>query len=106
VVRRNLGAELCDQLCDTLRSSLLYALEHREEAGEWACQHGRGMDGGCGEEHISLFANQDSVHMPEDVRMGLCDMFHLLEEVGISTTIPELDIVEGKRTSFPGRARC
>jgi len=97
LVRRDLGMERSNELCDLIRQSLLYALNHEDEAVAWACQFGRGEEGGCGKQHISMFANEDSVLLPQDVRDALEYMMQVVHAMGIADTIPELDYVDGSQ---------
>jgi hypothetical protein len=42
-----------------------------------------------------MFANEDSVRMPADVRQGLRVLFAQLVDMGLSAEVPPLDIIEG-----------
>jgi 1,4-dihydroxy-6-naphthoate synthase len=95
VVSRRLDLASTNSLCDLLREGLVYALEHRDEAQRWACRFGRGEAAGCGAQHISMFANADSVHLADDVRMALGALFPLLKELGLADSLPEIEIVDG-----------
>ncbi len=95
VIKRDLGEDKSNMLCDLIRSSLVYALENVDAATEWACRFGRGQEGDCGKQHISMFANQDSVMLPPDVRIGLAQVFELSQALGITDLTPELDIIDG-----------
>ncbi len=100
VVARHFDDSLMQDICDCLRDSLSYALTHREEALAWATKFGRGQEGDCGKTHIEMFANADSVMMPPDVRQGLKELYPLVMQHGIATTIPPLDIVDGSEASL------
>jgi len=95
VVNRNLGESLMQDVADVIRESLCYAQTHREEALTWATRFGRGEEGDCGEQHIEMFANIDSIMMPEDVRTGLRVLFPLVMNMGITDSVPPIDIVDG-----------
>ncbi len=47
VVRRDLGKPLMERLCDVIRASLHFGLDHREDALAWASRYGRGDTGQC-----------------------------------------------------------
>lgn len=87
-------------LADCIRESLCYALTHRKEALAWATRFGRGEEGDCGEQHIEMFANADSVMMPADVRTGLRVLLPLLMGFGIADSVPPIDIVDGSRKTL------
>lgn len=95
LIRRDLGIESSNQICDEIRKSLLYALKNPNESLKWACQFGRGSEGQCGKEHISMFANADSVLMPQDVRDALKHMMRVVKAMGICEKIPRLDFIDG-----------
>ncbi len=97
VVSRSLDDSLMQEVADCIRESLCHALTHRSEALAWATRFGRGEDGDCGEQHIEMFANVDSVMMPEDVRTGLRVLFPLLMGFGIADQVPPIDIVDGSQ---------
>jgi hypothetical protein len=42
-----------------------------------------------------MFANQDSLRMPEDVRTALGVLLTQVADLGYSETVPALDIIEG-----------
>jgi len=100
VVNRELDESLMQDVTDVIRESLCYALTHREEALAWATRFGRGEDGDCGEQHVEMFANIDSVMMPEDVRTGLRVLLPLVMGLGISETVPPIDIVDGSQSTL------
>lgn len=100
VINRELDESLMQDVADVIRESLCYALTHREEALTWATRFGRGEEGDCGEQHIEMFANIDSVMMPEDVRTGLRVLFPLVMGMGIADSVPPIDIVDGTQATL------
>ncbi len=95
IINRQLPNRLKSMLCDSIRESLCYSLTHRQEALEWAKSFGRGSEANCGEEHIEMFANLDSVMMQDDVRESLRFLYQVLVKQKLSNTIPPLDIIDG-----------
>ncbi len=95
IIGRHLDESLKKIINDAIRDSLGYALTHKEEALAWATSFGRGVQADCGEEHIEMFANIDSVMMPTDVREALGYLYNLMTQQGLAMTIPPLDIVDG-----------
>jgi 1,4-dihydroxy-6-naphthoate synthase len=95
VIRRDLGASAMQRICAVLRRSLRHALEHPSEALSRVCRYGRGPEGQCTDQFVSMFANEDSVCLPDDVRMSLRVLLAQSVDLGLSDTIPILDIVEG-----------
>jgi 1,4-dihydroxy-6-naphthoate synthase len=95
VIRRDLGGETMEQLCDLLRRSLQYAVTWRDEALAWVSQFGRGVEGQCTGRFVSMFANDDSLRLPGDVRRALPLLFSQVVRLGLADRLPELDVIEG-----------
>jgi 1,4-dihydroxy-6-naphthoate synthase len=57
LVRRDLGAEKIRKLGALLKASIRYALDHREEALNYALQFGRGLDPQQGDRFVSMYVN-------------------------------------------------
>lgn len=95
VVRRNLGMPSMHAICGALRRSLRYGLEHAADTLSRVSRFGRGPAGQCTEEFVTMFANQDSLRMPSDVRVALRILFKQVVDQGIGTKVPTLDIIEG-----------
>jgi 1,4-dihydroxy-6-naphthoate synthase len=99
VARRDLGRPALERICASIRASLEYALGHRREALEWVSHFGRGQAGKCTEPFVEMFANDDSLRMPEDVREALGLLLKAAVDLGVGTKVPKLDIIEGSSRS-------
>jgi 1,4-dihydroxy-6-naphthoate synthase len=99
VVRRDLGEPAMQQICTAIRRSLLYGLAHRKDALAWVGQFGRPGAEPATERFVGMFANDDSVRMPADVRMALRVLFCQVVDQGLSAAVPNIDIVEGGRSA-------
>jgi 1,4-dihydroxy-6-naphthoate synthase len=95
VARRDLGAAELECVCAAIRRSLRHALSHRTDTLTRVGSYGRGPDGGCTEQFVSMFANQDSLNMPGDVRAALRVLFCQVVDLGLAATVPQVDIIEG-----------
>jgi 1,4-dihydroxy-6-naphthoate synthase len=95
VIRRDLGRPTMERICTAIRSSLLHARKYPEAAMARVSRFGRGPEGGCTEQFVSMFANEDSANMPLDVRNALPVLFRQLKTMGLAAKMPSLDIVEG-----------
>jgi 1,4-dihydroxy-6-naphthoate synthase len=95
VIRRDLGLAAMQQIGEAIRGSLRYGLDHFDETLARVCRFGRGSDGACTEQFVSMFANQDSLQMPEDVRTALGVLLTQVVDLGYGETVPALDIIEG-----------
>jgi 1,4-dihydroxy-6-naphthoate synthase len=98
VIRRDLGRPTQERICAAIRRSLRHGQDHRDEALAWVSRFGRGPEGRCTDRFVEMFANADSVRMPADVRRGLRLLLGQVAAHGIASSVPPLDIIEGKQT--------
>jgi 1,4-dihydroxy-6-naphthoate synthase len=103
VIRRDLGRPIMERICTAIRRSLQFALEHSDEVLPRVSRLGRGPEGQCTEQFVAMFANDDSVRMPPDVRTALRVLFCQVADIGLSHSVPPIDIIEG--TSWDSLAR-
>jgi 1,4-dihydroxy-6-naphthoate synthase len=87
VIRRGLGPPVVAQVSDVLRRSIRWAVENRaqlvtalaaEERGDPALTDPRLVD-----HYLSLYANADTAHMPEDARRGIEALFSRASAAGL-----------------------
>jgi 1,4-dihydroxy-6-naphthoate synthase len=95
VIRRDLGQAAMQRICAAIRRSLEYALDHSDEVLNRVSRFGRGTAGQCTERFVAMFANADSVRMPPDVRTALRVLFCQVADLGLSPSVPDIDIIEG-----------
>jgi len=93
VIRRDLGAAM-PRIGTGIHHSLRYALAHAPEVLARVSRFGRGPSGGCTHQFVTMFANQDSLQMPADVRTALRVLFRQAVDQGMSACVPPLDIIE------------
>jgi 1,4-dihydroxy-6-naphthoate synthase len=96
VIRRDLGEQLMERMDELIRRSLVFASEHQKEALRWVAQFGRGVEGHCTERFVEMFANQDSLRMPDDVRQALPVLFAEAVAHEVGEAVPPLDIIESE----------
>lgn len=74
-VRRDLGAERMAAVSRILKSSIVYGLEHREEALRHAMQYARGLETATADQFVSMYVNDWTVDMgprgQESIRLFL-----------------------------------
>jgi 1,4-dihydroxy-6-naphthoate synthase len=104
VIRRDLGEPAMQRIGAALRRSLRYALEHPRAALARVSRFGRGAEGRCTNQFVAMFANEDSVHMPADVRQGLRVLLTQMVDLGLSDDIPAIDIIEGVSPALTPKA--
>lgn len=86
VVRTNLGPDLMRKIQRVLRDSIVYALDHREEAVEYAMKYGRDTPRDVIDRFIGMYVNDLTVDMG---RRGKDGLMHLYESAVASGFIEE-----------------
>lgn len=71
VIRRSLGDDVTRLVSKTLRSSILYSLEHREEALTYAMQFARGLDHFTADKFVSMYVNDWTVNYGKEGRRAV-----------------------------------
>ncbi|HEX3269743.1 MAG TPA: MqnA/MqnD/SBP family protein [Ktedonobacterales bacterium] len=64
-VRRDLGPETMAQLSRILKASIVYGLEHRQEALQHAMQYARGLETATADTFVGMYVNDWTVDMGE-----------------------------------------
>jgi 1,4-dihydroxy-6-naphthoate synthase len=76
-VRRDLGPETMAQLSRILKASIVYGLEHRQEALQHAMQYARGLETTTADTFVGMYVNDWTVDMgergKESIRLFLGD---------------------------------
>jgi 1,4-dihydroxy-6-naphthoate synthase len=91
VIRRDLGRSAMHDIASAIRQSLDYSMHYQDEAFAWLAK--LGFVSTCTEQFVSMFANDDSLHLPADAREGLSMLLRqVAEESGAG--VPPLDIVD------------
>jgi 1,4-dihydroxy-6-naphthoate synthase len=57
VIRRDLGPEMVAKVSRILHASIAYALDHRQEALDYALQYGRGLDRDKADTFVGMYVN-------------------------------------------------
>jgi 1,4-dihydroxy-6-naphthoate synthase len=71
VIRRDLGPEMVAKVSRILRASIVYALEHRDEALDYALQFGRGLDRAKADRFVGMYVNELTVEYGERGRRAV-----------------------------------
>lgn len=70
-VRRDLGADTIRALSELLRESIRYALDHREQALNYAAQFGRHLDAEQTDHFVSMYVNERTLDYGEEGRRAV-----------------------------------
>ena len=82
-LRRDLPAEIQTECCRLLRESIQYALEHREEALNYALQFARDLEPVLAEKFVGMYVNDHTVDAGDDVPRAAQKLLDLGYEAGL-----------------------
>jgi 1,4-dihydroxy-6-naphthoate synthase len=93
VVRRDLGPDLMRAATDGFRASIQDALDHEDEALEYALRFGRGLDKASGGRFVHMYVNDLTLDLGERGRAALRTLYERAVAIGAIPRRPELDVV-------------
>ncbi len=85
-VRRDLGPELMARVTGVLEASIRYALDHREQALEYAMQFGRGLEKDRADRFVEMYVNRSTLDFGPEGRSALQE---LLDRAWKARLIPD-----------------
>ena len=71
VVRKDLGDELIAKIARLLKESIQYALDHRQEALDYALKYARDLDPALADEFVGMYVNQRTVDYGPEGRQAV-----------------------------------
>jgi 1,4-dihydroxy-6-naphthoate synthase len=91
VIRKDLGTDTIRTVSRLLHDSIAYALEHRQEALDYALQFGRGLDRAKADRFVGMYVNELTLEYGDRGRLAVQ---RLLEEAWEKRLIPKQVVVE------------
>jgi 1,4-dihydroxy-6-naphthoate synthase len=82
-VRRDLGEQLIGAVSQDLRASIVYGLEHRQEALDHAMQYARGLDRTKADEFVGMYVNDYTVDYGDTGRRAVELLLERAADAGI-----------------------
>jgi 1,4-dihydroxy-6-naphthoate synthase len=82
-IRKDLGPELIAKVCKALRDSIQHALDHREEALEYAMQFARDLDTRDADKFVGMYVNERTLDYGDDGRLAVAKLLEMGHEKGI-----------------------
>lgn len=82
-IRRSLGDEVMLTTTNALRDSIQHALDHRDEALEYAMQFARDLDTNLANRFVGMYVNERTLDYGEDGRLAIRKLLELGYERGI-----------------------
>ncbi len=93
-IRRSLGAESHKIISKALRDSIQHALDHREQALEYAMQFARDLDNTTASRFVSMYVNERTLDYGADGRQAIRKLLDLGHERGVIPIAPRVDFVD------------
>ncbi len=93
VLRRNLQPEVARETCRLMRESIQYALDHREEALNYAMQFARDLEAPLAEKFVGMYVNHFTVDCGELVPKAAQKLLDMGYEAGLIPHRVELEFV-------------
>lgn len=93
-IRRSLGEEQHRIISQALRDSIQHALDHREQALEYAMQFARDLDATLANRFVSMYVNDRTLDYGADGREAIRKLLQVGHERGIITIKPKVDFVD------------
>ena len=98
-IRKDLGEETVTKVARLCKKSIAWALEHREEMMDALLAHEtRGdvkIDRALLDRYLAMYANADTLHLPDDARRGVGELFRRAHAAGLLAKEPRVEIVDG-----------
>jgi 5,8-dihydroxy-2-naphthoate synthase len=92
-IKRDLGPALITSCCNALRDSIQYALDHREEALQYAMQFARDLDVQQADKFVGMYVNERTLDYGKDGREAIVKLLDMGYERGIIPHKPNVDFV-------------
>ncbi|HUN63940.1 MAG TPA: MqnA/MqnD/SBP family protein [Candidatus Sulfotelmatobacter sp.] len=92
-VRRSLGPELGRQIAKTIRDSVAYGLEHREEALNYAMQFARDMDSDLADKFVGMYVNKWTLGYGEKGKKAVREFIERGTAAGLLPSPPEVEFL-------------
>ena len=94
VIRRDLPHDVALNVAAAIKSSIQYALDHREEALQYAMQFARDLDQQSADKFVGMYVNERTVDYGADGREAVSRLLQMGHKAGIIPHEAKLDWVE------------
>lgn len=93
-IKRDLGTDLMVQVCRTLKESIQYALDHREQALQYAMQFARDLEVQQADKFVGMYVNERTLDYGADGREAVTRLLDMGYNAGIIPHRPKIDWVD------------
>jgi len=94
VIRKNLGRDVMRKTTRLLRDSIVYGLEHREDALKYAMKFGRGIETPTADRFVGMYVNDFTVDMGRKGKDGLLALHRAATEAGLLEKVIPIEMVD------------
>jgi 1,4-dihydroxy-6-naphthoate synthase len=92
-VRRALGIDVSRKIALAIRDSVSYALEHREEALNYAMQFARDMETEVADQFVGMYVNKWTLGYGDKGRHAVRELLRMGAEAGLVPAAGEIDFI-------------
>ena len=92
-VRRALGIDVSRRIAQAIRDSVSYALEHREEALNYAMQFARDMETEVADQFVGMYVNRWTLGYGDKGRHAVRELLRMGAEAGLVPAAGEIDFI-------------
>jgi len=93
-IRKDLGSDAIADVNRLLKQSIQYAIEHRQEALDYALGFGRGLDPGKADRFVGMYVNQWTLDFGPRGRLAVAELLRRGHDAGIIPHLVEPEFVE------------
>jgi 1,4-dihydroxy-6-naphthoate synthase len=94
VIKRDLGPETMALVCKALKDSIQHALDHRQEALQYAMQFARDLDPQMADKFVGMYVNERTLDYGSDGREAVAKMLDMGYRAGVIPNKAKLDWVD------------
>ncbi|MFZ0211742.1 MAG: MqnA/MqnD/SBP family protein [Candidatus Acidiferrales bacterium] len=92
-IRRALGVDLARQVAGAIRGSVAYALDHREEALNYALQFARDMDPALADKFVGMYVNRWTLNFGDEGRKAVDELVSRAKSAGLMPSDARVDFL-------------
>lgn len=93
-IKRDLGPDLMVTVCKALKDSIQHALDHREQALQYAMQFARDLEPQQADKFVGMYVNERTLDYGADGREAVARLLDMGHKAGIIPQTAKLDWVE------------
>ncbi len=94
-LRKDLGPDVAKQISSLLGESIHYALDHREEALDYAMSFARGMERALADRFVGMYVNRYTLGYGREGRKAVERLFRMGVERGVLKSRVQVEFFEG-----------